>query len=177
MGTADALAFFLPGVVSQFTKVLHVTKTMLSGAAGNVEAIDQAIRGMAEYLMVVLEDDANASAYDTIDSDADINLKNCQSTYAYLEELRHLPKNKGQQKVMVNDLDGENQKKASPQRELQEQRKDDSNRKIGSLQVKRTKEWIKETSANVNKLLAAIFPHVCIYFVVFVTVYAYINHQ
>nr|GFD11073.1 hypothetical protein [Tanacetum cinerariifolium] len=44
VGTADQLAFFLPGVVSQIGKVLHVSKTMISGAAGNMEAMDQALR-------------------------------------------------------------------------------------------------------------------------------------
>ena len=32
---------------------------MICGAAGNAEAIDQAIRGLAEFLVLVLEDDAN----------------------------------------------------------------------------------------------------------------------
>ncbi|KAJ6917748.1 hypothetical protein NC652_019931 [Populus alba x Populus x berolinensis] len=53
IGTADALAFFLPGVVSQFAKVLHMSKTMISGAAGSVEAIDQAIRALADFLVPV----------------------------------------------------------------------------------------------------------------------------
>ncbi|WRX30056.1 hypothetical protein QQP08_022543 [Theobroma cacao] len=65
VGTADALAFFLPGVVSQFCKVLHISKTIISRAAGRVEAIDQAIRGLAEYLMIVLQDDTDLSGLDT----------------------------------------------------------------------------------------------------------------
>ncbi|XP_039037021.1 uncharacterized protein LOC120174128 [Hibiscus syriacus] len=70
VGTADALAFFLPGIISQFSKVLHISKAMISGAAGSVEVIDQAIRGLAEYLMVVLEDEANSSGLDMYKDDS-----------------------------------------------------------------------------------------------------------
>ncbi|XP_010431644.1 PREDICTED: TELO2-interacting protein 1 homolog [Camelina sativa] len=61
VGTADVLAFFLPGVVSQIAKVFHVSRAMISGAAGSVDALDQAIRGLVEFLMIVLEDQTNSS--------------------------------------------------------------------------------------------------------------------
>ncbi|KHF98245.1 TELO2-interacting 1 [Gossypium arboreum] len=88
VGTADALAFFLPGVVSQFAKVLHISKAMISGAAGSVEAIDQAIRGLAEYLMIVLQDDANLSGLDMYKDDSFGHKSNkYKSTTSFLEEL------------------------------------------------------------------------------------------
>ncbi|GFZ05787.1 ARM repeat superfamily protein [Actinidia rufa] len=100
VGTADALAFFLPGVVSQFAKVLHVSKTMISGAAGNAEAIDQSIRGLAEFLMIVLEDDANLSG---LGMTGDISTD--ESAVSFLEELRSLPvKTQGQSEMEVENL-------------------------------------------------------------------------
>lgn len=89
VGYADALGFFLPGIVSQLAKVLHSAKTMISGAAGNVESIDQAIRGLAEFLMIVLQDDANAPALD-IEASSDFYSNECNSTLSLLDELRHL---------------------------------------------------------------------------------------
>ena len=56
VGSADALAFYLPGVVSQLGKVLHTSRSMISGAAGSTKALDQAVRALAEYLVVVLDD-------------------------------------------------------------------------------------------------------------------------
>nr|GEV68276.1 TELO2-interacting protein 1 homolog isoform X1 [Tanacetum cinerariifolium] len=50
-GTTDKLAFFLPDFVSQIGKVLHVSKTMISGATGSMEAMDQALRSLTEFLM------------------------------------------------------------------------------------------------------------------------------
>ncbi|GJZ39114.1 TELO2-interacting protein 1 [Tanacetum coccineum] len=62
VGTADQLAFFLPGVVSQIGKVLHVSKTIISRAAGSMEAMDQALRALTKFLMIVLQDEANISS-------------------------------------------------------------------------------------------------------------------
>lgn len=156
VGSADALAFFLPGVVSQFAKVLHGAKTMTSGAAGSVESIDQAIRGLAEFLMIVLNDNANAAALD-IEATSDLDSNECKSTLSLLEELRQLPVKTN----VVGDRSDESGKNSCSQTQLQEMWSTDPDRENLSLHVKRTKYWVLKTSAHVNKLLSATFPHVC----------------
>ncbi|GKA35025.1 ARM repeat superfamily protein [Tanacetum coccineum] len=64
VGTAYQLTLFLPCVVSQIGKVLHVSKTIISRAAGSMEAMDQALRALAKFLMIVLQDEANISSLD-----------------------------------------------------------------------------------------------------------------
>ncbi|KAJ7954596.1 ARM repeat superfamily protein [Quillaja saponaria] len=163
IGTADALAFFLPGVVSQFAKVLHSSKTMTSGAAGSVEAVDQAIRSLAEYLMIVLDNDSNRLTLD--DSDiSDFDLNKDKSTQSFLEELRHLPlKAHGQNSNVADDINGDVRKTLSVQTELKELGSTDSGKKNRSLLVNRDKVWTESTSEHVNKLLNATFPHICVH--------------
>ncbi|GKD41189.1 hypothetical protein Tco_1261396 [Tanacetum coccineum] len=64
VGTAYQLALFLPCVVSQIGKVLHVSKTIISQAAGSMESMDQALRALTKFLMIVLQDEANISSLD-----------------------------------------------------------------------------------------------------------------
>lgn len=162
VGTADALAFFLPGVVSQFAKVLHVSKTMISGAAGSVEAIDQAIRGLAEYLMIVLHDDANLSGLD-MSRNADFNFNKDKSMQSIMEELRHLPSNVQGQAIIAVEDSSDVVDKITSKSGLIEKRDIESGSTIGSLHVNRTKEWIKKTSSNVDKLISATFLHICVH--------------
>ncbi|OMO55316.1 hypothetical protein CCACVL1_27310 [Corchorus capsularis] len=163
VGTADALAFFLPGVVSQFAKVLHISKAMISGAAGSVEAIDQAIRGLAEYLMIVLQDDANLSSLDMcLDASDGTNANNYRSTTSFLEELRQLPL-KAQSETLAESKNDEAVSTISRKTEVGEKSSPVIGKEIGSLHVDRTKEWLEKTSAHVNKLLCATFPHICVH--------------
>ena len=159
VGSADALAFFLPGVVSQFAKVLHGAKTMISGAAGSMESIDQAIRGLAEFLMIVLQDDANAPALD-IEVTSHFDSNDCKSTISLLEELRHLPVKNSIEIQAAEDRSVESGKIPYSQTQLQEMGSTDPDRENLSLHVNRTKDWMQKTSAHVNKLLSATFPHV-----------------
>lgn len=164
VGTADAIAFFLPGVVSQFAKVLHVSKTMISGAAGSVEAIDQAIRGLAEFLMLVLEDDANISGLGmSVNASTGFHSNTDDSAISFLEQLRHLPVKSQDQSVMVVENPSEAVRTDSPKFGLKEKGSVNSGNVIGSFHVSRTKHWIIKTSAHVNKLLSATFPHVSSY--------------
>lgn len=163
VGTADALAFFLPGVVSQFAKVLHISKAMISGAAGSVEAIDQAIRGLAEYLMIVLQDDANLSGLDMYKDDSFGHKSNkYKSTTSFLEELRQLPL-KAQSRRMLENVNGESINSVSTKTESGEKSSPNLDKGMGSFHVDRTKEWIEKTSGHVNKLLCATFPYICVY--------------
>ncbi|XVE98976.1 hypothetical protein REPUB_Repub03eG0156200 [Reevesia pubescens] len=163
VGTADALAFFLPGVVSQFAKVLHISKTMISGAAGSVEAIDQAIRGLAEYLMIVLQDDADLSGLDIcIDAFVGHNSNKYKSTISFLEELRQLPL-KAQSKTLVESINGKAVNTVSAKTDNEEKSSPGLGKGIGSLHVDRTKEWIEKTTTHVNKLLCATFPYICVH--------------
>lgn len=161
VGTADALAFFLPGVVSQISKVLHASKGITSGAAGNVDAIEQALRGLAEYLVIVLRDDANMSSIDmSMDVTTVFNSNHNMSMQSFMEELRHLPvKTQSQKEILAEDSSGERIKTITPESEFNE-KKSNSLKEIGSLYVCRTKDWIEKTTAHVDKLLGATFPHV-----------------
>ncbi|MBA0555087.1 hypothetical protein Golob_014149, partial [Gossypium lobatum] len=148
VGTADALAFFLPGVVSQFAKVLHISKAMISGAAGSVEAIDQAIRGLAEYLMIVLQDDANLSGLDMYKDDSFGHKSNkYKSTTSFLEELRQLPL-KAQSRRMLENVNGESINSVSTKTESGEKSSPNLDKGMGSFHVDRTKEWIEKTSGH-----------------------------
>ncbi|KAL2475889.1 ARM repeat superfamily protein [Abeliophyllum distichum] len=164
VGSADALAFYLPGVVSQIGKVLHVSKTMISGAAGSMEALDHAIRGFAEYLIIVLEDDANISSLGIIVNDSsDLSSSEEKPLASFLEELRNLPvKNQGEDEITAKDLT-KSVEGAVTVSGFREKASGNSDRKVGSLRVKRTREWIVNTSAHVDKLLSATFPHLCVH--------------
>lgn len=150
VGTADALAFFLPGVVSQIGKVLHMSKTFISGAAGNAEALDQAIRSLAEFLMIVLDDNSNLPFLDPSLDD----VKKEKSPVAFLEALRHL----------LSTMHDQNLSEAVDRGTLvlsSTERESVSPRNVnGSLRVIRTKDWIVDTSSHVDKLLCATYPHV-----------------
>ncbi|KAI3414905.1 uncharacterized protein J3R85_015707 [Psidium guajava] len=158
VGTSGALAFFLPGVVSKFTKVLGFARTMSSGAAGNIEAINQSIRGLAEYLMIVLDDDANSLCLEMSKMNSEIY----DSTDSFLKELRRLPIRDQDREVSseYSDVKVESKKTVN---EFQEQKNAGSSKGLQTLMVYRTKEWIEETSANVHKLLSATFPHICVH--------------
>lgn len=154
VGTADELAFFLPGIVSQIGKVLHVSKTMISGAAGSMEAMDQALRGLTEFLIIVLQDDANLSSL--VDDDIDINTN--KSSLSFLEELRRFPGKKQDQGQIVAI-------KSTTQEVTINSNTNNTPSQSGfkhtkSLYVERTKDWIATTSSHVNKLLSSAFPHV-----------------
>ncbi|KAK4369546.1 hypothetical protein RND71_013338 [Anisodus tanguticus] len=153
VGTADALAFFLPGVVSQIGKVLHISKTFISGAAGSAEALDQAIRSLAEFLMIVLEDNFNLPFIGLPLDD----VKKEKSAVSFLEALRQLPSSMHDQNlsetvdrgtVVLRSTEGES---VSPRNVT------------GSLRVIHTKDWIVDTSSHVDKLLCATYPHLCMH--------------
>ncbi|KAK6133152.1 hypothetical protein DH2020_033090 [Rehmannia glutinosa] len=156
VGTADALAFYLPGVVGQMGKVLHASRTMISGAAGSTKALDQAVRGLAEFLIIVLEDIANTSILGVpMDEISGLSSRKEKPLASFLEELRHLPLNNTVQDDDVRDSTGHLQRGIIVSGNDSTRVKSD----VKSLRVKRTADWLASTTAHVNKLLSAAFPH------------------
>lgn len=150
------LAFFLPGVVSQIAKVLHVSRAMISGAAGSVDALEQAIRGLAEFLMIVLEDEANSLALGI--SDVDTKSQKHESAHSILDELRSLTtKSQGQSDELTEITNQDIVTISVPE-------KSNLNLSRDSFHVERTKEWLDSTTSHVNKLLCETLPHVCNFF-------------
>lgn len=140
----------MPGFVSQIGKVLHISRTFISGAAGSAEALDQAIRSLAEFLMIVLEDNL-VLPFLCLPLD---DVKKEKSSLSFLEALRQLPSTMHDQNlsvvvdkgsIVLSSTEGES---VSPRN------------MTGSLRVIRAKDWIVDTSSHVDKLLCATYPHV-----------------
>lgn len=160
VGIADALAFYLPGVVSQLGKVLHASRTMISGAAGNTKALDLAVRALTEYLVIVIEDGVSTSICGDPSDDVSGSFSSEQKPLAsFLEDLRHLP---------VKNIMQENSRDSTESIEKgrimsgEESILVSADTKVGPLHIKRTVDWLAKTTAHVNKLLSATFPHVCL---------------
>ncbi|KAK1278661.1 hypothetical protein QJS04_geneDACA017564 [Acorus gramineus] len=159
VGTADALAFFLPGVVSRFAKILHVSKGMVSGAAGSVGSVDHSVRGLTEFLVTVLRDEENLFYLDLSMEEVDgFCAHKDGSTQSILESLRKLPVNdRSLAKMEIDQMTGGLLPKPFPSENAH------SRDNAESLAVNRTKDWIHETTSHVDKLLSATFPHLCVH--------------
>ncbi|XP_020093536.1 uncharacterized protein LOC109713762 isoform X2 [Ananas comosus] len=155
VGSADALAFFLPGIVSRFARTLHVSKNMISGPAGSTLSIEHAVLGLTEFLMIVLNDKENLCEPQVSGNETTgFCPSDSNSTESVLALLRDLPINMQNQTTnIINPLvkDGDKGKSNNYHSDAR------------SLHVQRTKEWIDETVKNVDKLLSATFPHLCVH--------------
>ncbi|KAL9268509.1 TELO2-interacting protein 1-like protein [Drosera capensis] len=164
VGAADALGFFLPGVVSQFAKVLHTSRLMSSGAAGSTEASDHAIRGLAEFLMIVLSDDANTSEYRaSVGGMTDFRSDESGTADSFLQNLRIMDsEHRNQKESIASESNTETVSNCTSKPFFEEKNSGISGTRA-SLHVNRTPEWLEKTSMQVNKLLLATYPNECLY--------------
>jgi len=123
------------------------------------QSINQSIRGGAEYLMIVLEDDANSLSLE-MSLNSKMNSEIYDSIDSFLSELRRLPIRDQGHEVLSEHSDVMVESKKTVN-EIQEQKNAGSSKGLQTMTVNRAKEWVEETSANVHKLLIASFPHVC----------------
>ncbi|KAH9302063.1 hypothetical protein KI387_013646, partial [Taxus chinensis] len=176
VGSADALAFFLPGVVSGLAKVLRVSKFAIgvsfqptSGAAGSIGAIEQAVKGFAEMLVLCLADEQNANQLDAGGAEAyneglsETFSSKFKSADSALEALRCLSSQAHAKKDF--DVAKEAQYHALNGKDLQQSRKNisqaqgDGRGAIGfNFRVYRDKEWLDKTAQHLDSLLSATYP-------------------
>ncbi|KAK9684121.1 hypothetical protein RND81_10G187600 [Saponaria officinalis] len=131
---------------------------MISGAAGSTEATEHAIRGLAEFLMIVLQDDANAFDLNVSSALHGVNSHDFGSSQSYLEQLRHLNCKTQNPSHISGDTSGTH---AVQKQGLSDKQRLNAGGSVGPLHVKRTPEWIERVTNNVDKLLNNAFPHLC----------------
>ncbi len=179
VGTADALAFFLPGVASGLTKAVRSAmmtsrrplasgaayKTV--GAAGSTGALEEAVRGLTELLVLVLADSRNLACLPELSDVGGETLKVESALEALQGQAQQLQEN-------IKKLEDSGRAERSGSLEVQGGKfgaitmlgpvvgskrvipKDETARL--SLRLERNQSWLEQTTQRVESLLSESLP-------------------
>lgn len=137
---------------------MHVSKSTISGPSGSAGSIHNAVRGLAEFIVLVMNDEANLDGLKESLLDTDNSFQNgSKSSQLVLEVFRSFPLNS---QIQGTNLFEKNSNTACEFPIKLEAQKNNSCQSTGSFHVNRTKEWIVATSFRVDKLLSLTFPNV-----------------
>ncbi|KAL2608666.1 hypothetical protein R1flu_027239 [Riccia fluitans] len=174
VGSADALAYFLPGVVRGFATAMRFTKAQVNsgfsapivhvaGAAGWPAVVEEAVKGMAEILALVLGDEVcgfkSSDSSTTPLEDATLDV-----AFGYLQDLALQSRRRDKNAVMEIET-AEAEAKSSTLVVHQSQHNESSSQDHGvgvsSFRVDRSKKWLTETTARVHTFLSQTLPLLC----------------
>ena len=167
VGYADALAFFLPGVVSGFTKAIRssmvtskrsvITATYKSvGAAGSTGALEESLRGLTELLVLVLADSRNWACLSEIDPKSCETGPNVDEVEAALENLQVV--------LLKEDFRRDRDSKESSlsvgvsSSDHREVFRAEAPTPDSSLRLERDRKWLESTVARLESMLSVNLP-------------------
>ena len=165
---ADALAFFLPGVVSGLTRALVASAGSRPGhgsgvvaVVGDANATEAAIEALAAVVVIVMNDDAcgglvsarrrrGAAGGGAADDDDDAEAE-AASTAAALRKLAARGERSRSRSRSRGDGDDDDEEEESEEGESEEEEGPSAAGGDGrSLKLRRTRRWLRETSQRVT---------------------------
>ncbi|OAE27011.1 hypothetical protein AXG93_1774s1210 [Marchantia polymorpha subsp. ruderalis] len=171
VGSADALAFFLPGAVRGLATVMRATKAQVnsgfstpivhvSGAAGWPAVVEEAVRGMAEILTIVMRDGQSSDSITTTDESATLD-----SALDYLQDLS-LQFKKVSPTDEINRSNMEVSTLVVHKKKKNRGENESSMPEIGagvrSFRTERDEKWQKEAAIRVHTFLSQTLPLECL---------------
>lgn len=171
VANADALAFFLPGVVSGLTKAIRssmvtskrsvTTATYKSvGAAGSTGALEESLRGLAELLVLVLADSRNRGCLlemDTESSETGHSIDQVEAALANLQVvLLKEDTRKAGESPKAEMMSGVSIAEAAPHHK--EVFKAEAPTLGAPLRLERDRKWLESIVARLESILSESLP-------------------
>lgn len=180
VGTADALAFFLPGIASRLVKSVQSSKKMNngmselsypSGAAGSSLAVAQALRALTELIVLVLADERNINALHKNKnsnhavirppiSEASETAFSMLHTIRIRNEMQNINKQTMHSEISELDFQG-----ITSECRKKDSMPTDNDEDSGKLRVERHEAWLEYTIKRVHTLLSLCYPAVSVFFI------------
>lgn len=175
VGNADALAFFLPGVVSGLTKAIRSsmvtsTRSVLTatyksvGAAGSTGALEESVRGLAEALVLVLADSRNWACLSEMDpgsSDSDPSIDQVETALENLQVLLKEDTERAGESLKVNvhgDSKENTLRVGGSAHDNKEVTKTGEPTQGLPLRLDRDRKWLESTTARLESMMSVNLP-------------------
>jgi hypothetical protein len=179
VGSADALAFFLPGVASRLVKSVQSSKKMNSGmselsypsgAAGSSLAVEQALRALNELIVLVLADERNLNAVRRDKNSNNLTVKplighesgETALSMLHTERIRKNMQSINDKQTMQPEMNECNFQGITSESRKTDPVLPDDTEGVGKLRVERSEAWLEYTNKRISSLLSLCYPAVSV---------------
>lgn len=180
VGTADALAFFLPGIASRLVKSVQSSNKMNngmselsypSGAAGSSLAVEQALRALNELIVLVLADERNLNAIRRDKNSNHLTIKpligheggETALSILHTERIRQKMQSINDKQTIQPEMNECNFEGLTSESRKTDPVITDDTERVGKLRVERSEAWLEYTTKRISSLLSLCYPAVSVF--------------